>query len=218
MVVTSVLGCEYAYEAGEVIIIDAANQYHGITGLIQDGCNVNTEYLASAVGSITNTADNATVLRCTDVAHGLSTGQYISLTGMGDAAHVGLSQVTVVDVDTFDCDDITYNSSGDTGSWTRGASLSIDQGRGGFFGVTFTTSLLSAGVNKNYRFEIAKNATMIDTIVAERRISVANDLGNMSSSGTIQARGGDVIWVLVKNTTDATNLTIEHMNLHMTRV
>jgi len=218
MSVTSVLGCEYAYEAAEAIVINGANQYHGVSGLQQDGCNLGTTFLASATGAVTDTADNASILRCTSVAHGLATGQYLSLTGPGDAAHAGLTRVTVISVDLFDCDDIAYSSAEDTKTWTRGASIKIDVGRGGFFWVSFSTSLLSAGVNKNYKFEVAKNAVEQDTIVSERKISVSNDLGSMSSGGTIKLSSNDTVWMIVKNTTDSTNLTIEHMNLHLARV
>lgn len=212
-------GCMYMYEAAQVITIDAVSQYHPVIGLGQDGMNNGVTYLAHATGSITDTEDNgSTLLRCTDVGHNLTTGQKIALTGMGDVAHAGFTSVTVITADVFDCDNISWNSDSDTGTWTRGSSLTVGTGHGGIYVITFSASILSAANNKNYRFEFVKNVTPEDTIAVERKIAVLNDLGSISTGGLTKLVGGDVIWVSVKGTTDATNLSIEHMNVHMVRL
>lgn len=211
-------GCMFGYEITELITIDTVGQYHGITGLGINGCNSGTTFIASLKGSITDTANNGGVLRCTDGTHGLTTGDYVSLTGMGDAAHADITRVTVIDVNTFDCDDIAYNSISDTGTWARGSGLTIDAGHGGTFTVSCTASLLSAGTNKNFRMEVAKNATTIDEFVAERKFANSTDLGSVSLGGLLELTGGDTLWAAVKCTTDDTNITVEHINIHMVRV
>lgn len=208
-------GCMYMYEAGEVISIAAVNQYHGVTGLQQDGCNDGVTFTASDDGAITNTADNATLLRCTSVAHGLTTGQYISIVGMGDAAHVGLTRVTVASDDLFDCDDVAFNSGGDSGDWVRGAQITVEAGHGGTYQLGFSASVRSASNNQDFRIEPAKNATMLDEMAVERRIAITSDLGSLATGGLANLQGGDVIWLLVKNVTSSANFEIEHANFNM---
>jgi hypothetical protein len=208
----------FAYEASELITIDAANQYQGVTGLAEGTCDGAASFLASATGAITDTANNGGTLRCTDVGHGLTTGQYIALHGMGDAAHVGVTGVTVIDVDTFDCDDITYNSASDTGNWSRGSSMTVVSGAGGTYMLTFSASVTSAGTLKNYKFELVKNTTSLDEFAAESKVAVGGDLEPITCGGAVHLTAGDVIWLQVMGTTDASNLTIEHANVHMVRV
>jgi hypothetical protein len=218
MTATRSTGCMYVYDSAVAIVIHAVDQYHAVGGLGLDGCNSGITFLASASGNVTDTADNGGVLRCESVAHGLTTGNYLSLVGMGDGAHVGFTRVSVVDVDTFDCDNIVYSSSGDTGFWDRGSSLTVDQGKGGLYNVAFSASVLSAGNNKNYKFELMRDTTELNEFAAERRINVAGDLGSISAAGLVGLTGGDTVWLVVENTTDATNLTLKHANVHMFRI
>lgn len=205
-------GCLQMYEAAQGITIQAQNQYHMLYGFATDGCNNGITFTTSATGTITDTEDNGSGdLRCTDVAHGLTTGQYISLVGMGDAAHVGLTAVTVIGVDTYDCDDIAYNSDNDTGNWIRGSSLKIDQGHGGVYSVSFAVSLVAAGANQDLRFEISKNATMIDDIAVEDTFGTS--IVSAASGTNLKLVSGDVVTLLVNNTTSSTNLTISHANM-----
>lgn len=209
------LGSMYMYEATKTITINATDEYHGVEGFGAGTQISGTTFLASANGVITSTANNGGVLRCTDAGHGLTTGQYIALNGMGDALHVGTTRVTVIDASTFDCDDIAYNSAADTGFWQRGSSISIDSGFGGTYVITFSMSILSVANNKNYKFEMVKNTTDLDEFAAERKIAIQNDLGNMGASGIVSLAAGDVIWQKVENRTDSSNLVIEHANVHM---
>lgn len=208
-------GCMYMYEAAEPVVIDAQDQYHAVQGFQPNGCNDGVTFLASATGSVTDTANNGGVLRCTDAGHGLSTGQYITLTGMGDAAHVGSSRVTVIDVDTFDCDNIVYNSIGDTGTWIRGSSLTINTGHGGTYQIGYSFSMYSVANNRNVRVEVVKNVTDLDEMASERKIAVLNDLGVLSSGNLVGLVGGDTVWMQLKNTTAATDFAIEHANFSM---
>jgi hypothetical protein len=211
-------GSMYLYENATATVIDTVDQYHAVQGFLQGTINVGTTYTASDSGSISLTQNNGGILRCTDGTHGLTTGQYITLTGMGDAAHVGRTRVTVIDVDVFDCDDIAWNSNGDTGNWQRGACLTINPGYGGRFLINFSSSFTSAGNNKNYKVEMSKNADALDEFVAERKVGVAGDLGNTSAGGMVNLESGDCVYMTVEGTSDATNLTFVHLNVHINRV
>ena len=212
------IGCMEMYDAAALQTIDVKEQYHAVQGF-SEGVHVDGfTFLASANGAITDTANNGGVLRCTDVGHGLTTGQYITQTGMGDVLHVGSTRVTVITADLYDCDDIAYNSIGDTGNWQRGSSLTLLAGYEGLYLLTTTCSWTSAGNNKNYKFELVKNNIDLDEIVFEERVGVAADLQSAAAGGHETLAVGDAIWTQVEGTTDATNLTLKHANMHLTRV
>lgn len=211
-------GSMYTYENAVPTTIRETSVYQAIeifeSGSIMHG----TTFTEGSNGEITDTADNGSgLLRCTDVAHGLTTGQYITLTGMGDAAHSGETAVTVIDEDTFDCDDISWNSDDDTGYWQRGAFITIDTGHGGTFVVSYSASLSAAAANKDIKIEIAKNLDNLDEFATECRLTTANVMQNLSSSAPVKLVGGDVVWLKIKNLTDTSDITIKNGNIHLTK-
>lgn len=207
----------YTYEDTELITINTTSEYHAITGFSAGSSCDGATFLASATGAITDTANNGGVLRCTDVGHGLTTGQYITLNGMGDIAHNGVTRVTVIDVDTFDADNIVYSSDNDTGSWQRGSSLTIDPGHGGIYTGGFAITANSAAANKNFKFEVYGNATPYDEFAVEA-LFPNNSKNAVSSGGIGLLEAGTVMWLATENTTDSTNITIVHANLHLVKL
>jgi hypothetical protein len=61
---------------------------------------------------------------------------------------------------------------------------------------------------------MAKNATEINTIVAERKHS-NTDIGSMGSSWFLTVADSDRIYLITKNITGATNFTMEHANINL---
>ncbi len=212
------IGCMVMYDATALQTIDAVDQYHGVLGFSEGAHSEGFTFLASDTGAITDTENNGGVLRCTDVAHGLTTGQYITVTGMGDALHVGSTGVTVITVDVFDCDDIAYNSINDVGNWQRGSSLTVQDGFEGTYVFGFSCSWSSAAVLKNYKFEPVVNNVDSDEIVFESKIGTANDLASSGAGGHEMLAARDVIWLQMKGTTDNTNATLRQANFHITLV
>jgi len=206
----------YLYEASATQTINTTNVYHAITGLLEGSVNGATSYKASLSGSISLTANNGGVLRCTDVGHGLDTGDYITLNGMGDAAHNGITRVTVIDTDVFDCDDIAYSSSADTGSWQRGASMTINYGYGGIYNISFSITGSVGAANKNIKVEAYKNITPLDEFAIERLFGNTG-YGNAGSTGVALLTSGDVLWLASENTTDAADWTIRHANINISK-
>lgn len=207
-------GSMYLYEGSETIAINTTDAYHAITGLLEADMDSSFTYLASATGSITDTANNGGLLRCTDATHGLTTGQVITLNGMADAAHNGITTVTVIDPNTFDCLDIAYNSIDDTGSWQRGSSLTVKTGQGGNYSFSYSISASVAVASKNIRVEPYKNIDPLDESACERLFSNTG-WGVGGSGGTVHLIPGDIIWLACRNTTDTQDVVITHANIHL---
>jgi len=208
----------YMYEANQTIALDVVDTYQAVIGFSEAAVNTGFTYLASATGAITNTEDNGGVLRCTDAGHGLTTGQYIAVHGMGDTAHDGQTRVTAISVDVFDCDDIAYSSDSDTGNWSRGSSLTVDSGGAGNYRLAFSASMRAETNNNVFKVELFKNATGLDEFAILRKISTGADVGNAASSGLVALSEGDTIWMAVENTTDATDIILDYANVNAVRI
>jgi hypothetical protein len=206
----------YIYAGSQTITINTTGVYHAVIGLLESSIDGAATYKASLVGAITDTANNGGVLRCTDATHGLDEGDYVTLNGMGDALHNGVTRVSVIDVNTFDCDNITYNSASDTGSWQRGTSLKINAGNGGIYDGAFSVTARSAVASKNFKFELYLNEVPFDEFAWERLFGNTG-YGVGASGGVGLLKNGDVLWMAVENTTDTQDVIIRHANLHITK-
>lgn len=204
------------HDAGQVITINGADQYHGVIGLAENGCNIGSTTVDGLTGSITSTANNGGVLRCTDASHGLTDGDYVFLNGMGDAAHNGVTRATVVDTDTFDCDHIAYSSAADTGYWQRASGLKVGIGGGGFYDVEYSYSFSAGSGNVLFIAEIFVNESLEVTVASARKIGVASDVGNQGSGNLLRLTANDVVHMAIKST-PAANATIDYAGFHMAR-
>lgn len=205
----------HMYEAAQEIVINTVSQYHMVYGFHAGACNGWTFNGDDKSGAITDTENNGGVLRCTDVGHGLTTGDIISLTGMGNVLHNGVTAVTVISADVFDCDDIVYNSIDDTGTWNEGSYLEAGAGVDGVYFCSFSASVDADANNKIAKFEFRKNATEIDTVVAERKFAIGDDVGSVSACGLVSISAGDRISLTIEGKTDTTNFDFEHANINL---
>jgi len=197
--------------------INTASEYHALENQGTGLCS-GFAFDAGSNGAITDTADNGGVLRCTDVAHGLATGDMITLNGMGDAAHNGITAVTVIGVDTFDCDNIVYNSIEDTGSWQQGSSLTVGTGGAGIYMISWGASGSAAVSAKEYHFECFQNIVAIDGTHKPRTFT-GTTIGNFGSpAALVSLAESDIVWCGVENVTDTTNLTIADFNLSLVKL
>jgi hypothetical protein len=140
---------------------------------------------------------------------------------MVDAAHVGTTKVTVIDVDTFDCDNITYNSAADTGAWSQGDYLQVSAGASGHWQIGWSASMSSPdAANKTFKLECVKNITDIDEGATQRKFGIQNDVGVVASaSNIVELVAGDRIWMQVQNVeADTSNVSFLHAHLFMVRI
>ena len=198
---------EVTLTGGTATPISTADVVHGWidAASIQDEILGSIEFHSGSTGTITATADN-TVLRCTDVGHGLSTGDIITLDGMADAAHDGITKITKIDDDTFDCDNINYNGADAGGSWRHPDHIKILPGGAGRYQAVMTFSMTKEGgapamtesgvyVGVNLKHKIIRQIPGTDT-------------GALALSGIVNVNVGDEIWIGINNVTNTDDLTI----------
>ena len=74
-------------------------------------------------------------------------------------------------------------------------------------------SISSSSNNKNFSFYLAKNGSILPESKQQRKMSSSGDIGALSLTGIVSLAPGDYVEVWVENNTDATDITIQSMNL-----
>lgn len=174
-------------------------------------------FVPSANGVITDTANNSGTLRITDVAHGLSTGDIITINGLATAAQNGTTAITKINNDTFDCDDISYATASETGTWQMGSYLLVPTGGAGSYLISVSSSATPAGTNKTFLIQLCINTAAQVDVKVERKFGAA-DIGSMSMVGLVTLADADRVWVSVTGLTDGTDVTLKHANLLLHRI
>lgn len=205
------------HDNSTALVINSVNKEHAVRLFLAGDLSTAWTFNAGSTGAITDTADNAGTLRITDVAHGLVTGDIITVTGLTTASQNDVTAVTKIDDDTLDCDDITFATASETGTWDQGSYFLAGVGAGGKYLIDFATSVNSAGANKTFEWHLYADTTRQENIGIRRKFS-NTDIGVVSGSAIITVTDGQVIWVSVQDQTDATNLTFVHANLNMHKI
>ncbi len=178
---------------------------------------VDFTFVASKNGVITDTANNSGTLRITDVAHGLITGDIVTINGLATPAQNGTTVITRITDDAFDCDDITFVTIDETGTWQMGSYLLTPTGGAGTYTALMTNSATPGGTNKTYLIQLCiGNVAQVDA-KAERKFGAA-DIGAFPVGGFITLADADRIWLSVTNLTDTTDITFKHANLSLHRI
>lgn len=191
---------------GSEFTIDVADTMHAESDFAAGAGSQFCSYVTGLSATITAIADagGGDITVTTSSAHGLSVGDYISITGTSN--NDGIFQVlTVPTTTTFTVTD-TFVAT-DTGTVHRGTGVKVDMR--GDFDVQWNFSLSSAGNNQTLEFTVFKNTTEVPGIKTERKFTTGTDVGSMSGGDiAYNVEVGDVIWVAVQNKTSAGNFTI----------
>ncbi len=174
-------------------------------------------FVAGSNGVITDTANNSGTLRITDVAHGLITGDIVTINGLTTASQNGLTIITRIDDDTFDCQNLTFATIDETGTWQMGAYLLVPTGGAGDYRIMFTATVTSASANKTYSAQLLVGTTEDDALLSEVRLA-STDVSMMGFGGIHTLAVADRVWVCVIGLTDGTNITFKHFNLSLNRI
>ena len=217
---SNLYGEMYMYEATQVITINTQSVYHAVFGFstgIVDGWTFDAG--SGDVGGGVNAEADATQLQVTTAgAHGLITGDIVSLSGMNNAGHNGVTAITLVDATNFTCDNIVYIAGAgvSTGTADEPSYLLAGAGAAGKYHAEFSTSGEPAAAD-TYKWQLNLNVTPVNNISMIREHS-NNDIGNGSSGGLITVTAGMRLFLTVENTTGVNNFTIEDANVNLNRL
>jgi len=177
-------------------------------------------YSAGARGEdITSYATNdggASTLVTTTAAHGLSAGDYITIsntTNYNDVYEVLSAPSTT----TFVIDKAWDTNDDGQGAFDRGDCLTVSAGSAGVYDINYNLSSTLAGAGGDtITFTVYVNKTgEVESIC--QRVFGNNDIGNMGGVSRLTLAEGDKIWLAVKSdgTDDVTN---KYGNLIVARV
>ena len=174
-------------------------------------------FVGGSNGVITDTADNSTVLRITDAGHGLVTGDIVTINGLATASQNGITTITRIDDNIFDCDDIVFATIDETGTWQMGSYLLVPTGGAGDYRIQFTATVTTASANKTYTAQLVVGTTLDAPMVSEVRLA-STDVSLMGFGGIHTLAVADRVWISVNGLTDGTNITFKHFNLSLNRI
>ena len=207
----------YEYENTNATTIGTQNVYHAVNDLVAGSLNGFT-FVSGIEGTIASVANyNGTVagtILITDVAHGLATGDIITIHSTTN--YNGTYTITKVTNDTFYVTKAYVSSQ--TGDWAMGAYLRCSTGSDGVYRLTFNNTSLPASNNETFKFELNKNTTPLDNIANSNKYGTAGDYKSMSASGLASLVAGDRIWLSTRNETSGADITVRHANINITRL
>lgn len=208
----------YQLENGVATTISVADVFHPIRNFVT-GAVSGWTFIAGGAGTITDTETSGGLLRCTDPAHGLSTGDCITLVGMGTAAHNGHTLVTIDGDGAFICDNISWAADNDTGSWIQGAALIAGASAAGMYSLAWTASISPAVNNHIYTGTALKNCTLCCKSRSRIKSGGAGEFTSMCGSGFVEnVVAGDIISLSVKNVGADGNLTVRHADFKLVKI
>lgn len=173
--------------------------------------------VSSKNGVITDTASNGGILRITDATHGLSTGDIITINGLATPAQNATTAITEQGVNEFDCDNISWVTDNETGTWQMGSYLLVPTGGVGTYLVSMSSSATPAGTNKTYLVQLCIGIAAQVDVKVERKFGAA-DIGSMAMSGLITLAVANRVWISVQGLSDGTDITFKHINLFLHRI
>ena len=144
-------------------------------------------------------------------ANNLLNNGYAGISAVNNSTETSIATVdTWTQVAIFDTNNPSKNSTPDH------TNNHITVGSTGDYQINFSASVTGAANGKVWRFGVFKNnGATITQIQTDRKIGTGGDVGALGSSGIETCTEDDTIELWVQNTTDATNITFNNVNLHI---
>jgi len=207
----------YEYENANPTTIGTQNVYHAVNDFVS-GLLSGFTFISGIDGTIASVADYsgtvAGTILITDIAHGLATGDIITIHSTTN--YNGTYSITKVTNDTFYVAKAYVSSQ--TGSWAMGAYLRCSTGSDGIYKATWSNTALPASNNETFKFELNKNTTPLDNIAGSNKYGIVGDYKNMGASGLVSLAVGDRIWLSARNETSNADITVRHCNINLIRL
>lgn len=214
--VDSKYGEMYIVDNSTDTVIVETNVWQPVAGLFQVGDLKGWTFTAGETNSITAFADaGGGEVTVTAAGHSFSAGEYITITGTTN--YNGRYEVESVSGNDFNIT-ATWSVDDATGTAIRGDAICPTIG-GEEYRISYGASMTS-GNSKIFEFALSKNTLMCEKCRVQRKFGTAGDYGDAGRSSLVGngvgVDDGDCFYFMVKNLTDATDLTIKHANFTMT--
>jgi hypothetical protein len=205
----------YEFENAVITTINTQNADHAVNNFMT-GTLYGFTFVNGLAGSGNITDYGGTVagtVALADAAHGLTTGDYIAVTGTTN--YNGVYEITTINGDSFYFTAIYIGN--EAGTWDMGSYLLVDSGSDAVYKVSMTNTSFSASANNTFKFSIYLNDASTNNIVCSNKYG-STDYTPMPSSGLLTLVAGDRIWLAVQNQTGTANITIRHANVNLSKV
>jgi len=197
-------------------IIRGDDEYQALTANVVTGLENGFTFDAGLIGETASIANDAGGILVTDVDHGLSAGDIITMNAHTNAVYNGIFEVlTVPSTSTFTVN-ATYTATG-TGYWQKGASLTVGSGAAGTYAGNWNSTGIAAANGQTVDFCPVVNTTYAAAACARRTFSNA-DYGSFGGTEIVTLAVDDIIWFVMRNTTSDGNVTIRTLDLNLHRL
>jgi len=183
-----------------------------VTGL-KNGFSV-TNGITGAGDITTNVPVVAGTVKLTDAAHGLVTGDIVTITKSTN--YNGIFTVTRVSADIFTIV-AAYVADAVGAVWTRGTKIKCDYIVAAKYQLNLRIDALVETINTVFNFNVIKNVTPEASLILEHKYLDLSQQ-NVSTCGIVSLNPGDIIWVTTENTSGAGDITIKNLNLTLTQI
>ena len=203
----------YTISGGEIEVV-TQNVWEAVILNVSQGELNGFTYDAGGSGGIDSVADAGLgdITVTTPDAHGLSIGDYITITGSTD--YDGIYEIKTVPSGTTYTVTKAFTETR-TGSWIQGASLTATKT------ATYRGMWSACGTAANngdvLHFSPCKNTTVASKAIGKRKFSNV-DVGSFSGCAIMSVTVGDVIFFCVKNTSGTGNITISDRDMNLVEI
>lgn len=172
----------------------------------------NFTLVAGSTGTITAFSDGTGKVNVASAAHGLDTGDYISIRGTTN--YNGIWEITKIDDGNFSIPD-TWAANDGASDWDAGDYLLAGTGSAGDYAMVFSYSASEAGgAGSEVLGQICINDTLCDKCIGDRKFA-NNDIGNLPGTAFPTLAVGDRLYfVLISTGTNDITVKYGNINLH----
>lgn len=202
------------YGSSSTEVIHSAGEWHAFFHANLTGAsphlNNNFTFIAGMDGSgTTTTAQAGASINIADTAHGLATGDFVTVQS---ANHAGVGTVLLVDVDNFEVD-ISYV--GDEAiTWQMGSYLLVSSA--GVYRGVWNAGITQGAPNSQTSLVFPfVNTTQSLKAVSPRLVDNSSDIGAIGGNGLMSFSANDRIWFAAQSTAAQTlTLLVFNVTIH----
>lgn len=208
----------YKYADANKTIIDTADVFHALQDLTE-GLSLGWTFAAGVRGTditLQETQDaGAATLMTTTADHNLSVGDFVTITGTTN--YNGPGEILTVPTSTTFKINLPFVADDATGTYSRGDSFHCDSGYGGIYNFEWSVTTEPDAANKALTGAIMINDSVCNKCRSRDYFS-KSEYESAGSGSLIDISAGDSVSIVMKNITDAVDMTIRHGNFRIFKV